>query len=189
LAVLRKQVRIAIPGFPQYFRDFFIARPAGRNVKTMLFFDQPLWKEFALGNRFNLLTERFWIWDNSDNVSLTAFAGGSNAERLKELSDIDLEDELLDALSQVVPNIRQHHVLTLRGPHWHDDKWARESYTGSTLPGVNVSDQAYDLPYFKNIYFAGTGFSKEHEGFMNGAVETGNLAAAWIINHSASHKD
>ena len=181
--VLRESVVFEIKDFPNYLHEFMKRRHCGNNIKTCLFFSEPIWNTLENGNRFNLLTEHFWIWDNSDLdknqncFGLTAFAGGSNALRASTLLDAEIENEILDSLSKYIPNVRAFHVMTKRGHNWLNDPFSRGSYAGIVEPGLYPVEEAYVRPFFNNLFFAGAAWSKEFEGFMNGAVVTGKAAA------------
>lgn len=182
-----KNIEINLKNFPRYLLDYIHERPTGRNFKIWLFFKKPWWRDIAYGRSFNLITNNYWIWDNSDdlqgynNFGLTAFVGGSNAERASAMSDEEIAREVLKALELVSPGCKEYYITTKRGHEWHKDCFALGSYTG--LRSLNNADYEYaraqQEPYYQGVFFAGAAWDQESEGFMNGAVKTGERAALW----------
>ena len=113
---------------------------------------------------------------------LVAFAGGSNALRASDLSNYEITHEILDALSVLNPKVHSHYIFTKRGHNWLKDSYSRGSYAGIIAPGDRYPREAYDSPHDGHLLFAGSAWSEEFEGFMNGAVESGKKAAQKVID-------
>lgn len=172
-------VIFTIADFPKYFHERLANKRYGMNVKTFLYFSKPWWRELPTGSRFNMLTQHYWFWDNADDESLTAFAGGSAAARVVDLDDELVTRELLDELALIFPAVRDFYVGTVRGHVWHQDPFAMESYTGAHAPN-SVDEERVSFFKLRNLYIGGSLFG-EHEGFMEGGVASANAIVKSLI--------
>jgi monoamine oxidase len=173
---------------PPHIKEFIKQRHAGSNMKIFLYFKKPLWQKLECGNRFNFLCDRFSIWDNRDDIqdhkvfSLVAMVGGAEAKKASQQSINELENEILNALGVFMPKVRKFHIKTFTSPAWALEPYALGAYAGIIAPNTERVGQAFLEPYDKGLYFAGAALDKVHEGFMEGAIRSGQRAASWILN-------
>jgi monoamine oxidase len=123
----------------------------------------------------------YWCWtgqvrDGLTKKAITAFCGSEQARKHLKTSDKD-DESWFEAIQASCPE------LQFSGNHvkkdWGDDPWVMGSYTvmnNEAYTAVNV----FSKP-FHHIYFAGEHAVAELSGTMNGALETGVIAAEQIL--------
>ena len=161
----------------------------GDNSKVFFVFDKPVWRKE--NTFFSLNTDLLSIWDNCETefgrspYTLTGFAGGSASQIIAEQSDKEIIGSALTALTAFFPDARKHFIGLERGKQWQQDAFTHGSYTGAYSVGEPMEYAARETPYYDGMYFAGSSWADlENEGFMNGAVKTGQKAAELVVAHS-----
>ena len=74
------------------------------------------------------------------------------------------------------------HIKTFTSPSWALEPYALGAYAGIIAPNTEKVEQAFLEPYDDGLYFAGAALDREHEGYMEGAIRSGQRAASWILN-------
>jgi monoamine oxidase len=108
-------------------------------------------------------------------ASYTVYLGGSNATIASGSSEAGLTD-----LEVVMPGFADSYNEITKSFAWHEYKYSLASYT-CYKPGQWSMAGSESKPV-NNIYFAGEHCSVDHQGFMEGAAETGVRAAASIAS-------
>jgi monoamine oxidase len=102
-----------------------------------------------------------------------------------------LGGEFIDSLNQRLPGLQPASNHQFLRTQWADDPFSRGAYTyfkpGQITKFSNFCYIESDNPAQRqdvnvgNLIFAGEHLSNEFAGYMNGAAQTGRLAAAVII--------
>lgn len=119
---------------------------------------------------------------------LTWFFGGSQVSGLQDLASVDLLRACEREIAPAIPGLA---ARTLRRTAWAADPFAQGAYS-RFLPGQLTKyaahfwseDEAGEVtPPLPSgaILFAGEHLSDSHTGYMNGAAQTGRLAAEHLI--------
>ena len=176
----------------------------GQNNKLFLGYENRPWREGK--NKFYGYLFHKDIhdgWDSSSIKSIASnkgayccFFGGDESIRLSkvainnpyappnhiwktDLPQIDI-DKYVNEMEQVFPGAKKAYV----GKHvfacWSSYPFVKASYT-CPKPGQWNTAMLYTSEPIGNVYFAGEHCSVDYQGFMNGAAETGRLAAEQII--------
>ena len=157
----------------------------GNGAKTALGFTQRLWRD--QGHQGYTFTDvnRTVMWDSSQGYSaeggsLTFTGGGRLAEEFAAATYPEIERRWLTGADKIYPGLLQHYNRRIAKFCWADHPFAGGSYTSyktgqwSEFSGVESESEG-------NILFAGEHCSIEHQGYMNGALESGRKAAEAIL--------
>uniref|UniRef100_A0A0G4H6X2 Amine oxidase n=1 Tax=Chromera velia CCMP2878 TaxID=1169474 RepID=A0A0G4H6X2_9ALVE len=193
LPALQRNVHLDITEFPLNLTRFISSSRQGTNDKIIAYFDAPFWRS-EKGEFLLLTTEEFEIWDSSDLqkaggvYSLTVYRGGSRASRpVKDLKA--MREIVMRTLKAAFPleNVEGRLVSIERGHHFPTDPFFEGAYSGAYPVGVNMWDISRSAllegsgALVGRLALAGELLSGEFQGFMNGAVETGEKAAQRLM--------
>ncbi|MBN8851908.1 MAG: hypothetical protein BGO55_25740 [Sphingobacteriales bacterium 50-39] len=120
-------------------------------------------------------------WDSSQlqseqEGSFTVFAGGSFGDYIKDSKEEDLAGRFLPALDTIYPGAQHAYSGKNIKYCWAGNPYNKAGYASfkkgqwSTLAG-------WEAKPVGNIYFAGEHVSRDFQGYMNGAAQTGRMAA------------
>lgn len=170
--------------FPERKQQWINEAGFGNAVKMAMGFKKRVWREQGFqGYTFSDQYETTF-WDSSQLVdveggSLTFAGGGNSAEQLASLSFADIKTKWLSGAEKIYPGVSAEYNDKISKFVWATHPFAKGSYTAykagqwSKFAGVEAEP-------FENILFAGEHCSVAHQGFMNGAAETGRKAAEEI---------
>ncbi len=145
----------------------------GRHTKFVMYFDERFWSS-AKHSGGALSSSGFQLWDSSQGQpgkagSLTAYIDGDN---FKSLAPEAQKAKILAQVEQLFPEASKH-LLGVKEYSWE------ASYSGSFKVG-EMSKTNLNLGSAQGLHFAGEHVSWEYRGYMNGAVESGNMAAGFV---------
>lgn len=157
----------------------------GANAKTFLgFVDRP-WRAASYSG--GIYTDQSYqlAWDNARGQSstaggLTLYAGGRNAIEVGKGDVNVLAAKYLGELAMIFEGIDQSYNGKADRFHWPSHPFTLASYS-AYRPGQWTTLRGLEPEPAGNIYFAGEHCSMESQGYMNGAAETGRLAAEAIL--------
>lgn len=177
------------PDLPEDKRIWIEATTYGYYTKAMMVFRNPFWVEKG----FCGLTQSFTgpagvIRDTSspaDNKHiLTCFLGGTPGFAWSSLSDADREKALLEQISQLfdVVDTAEKEFIQLVTYEWSKDEYSGYGCPCTGLPtGVLSKVGGGRLrAQWGDVHFAGTETAGEWKGYMEGAVRSGERAAAEV---------
>ena len=154
----------------------------GRATKTLLQTTSRFWRApgrpLALGTPLDLGA----LWDANEQQGgaagiLSLLAGGSASVATDERTDTEGLDGVLSALTWL--GSRNASIIGGHQTRWHTDPWARGGYAAFTT-AFRADDRAWLGRRHGRILFAGEYASRAWQGYMNGAVESGEAAAALL---------
>jgi monoamine oxidase len=169
------------PALPA-LRDQLTQRvPQGAVIKYEAVYKRPFWRDAGLSGYTN--TDRPPIpftFDNSPPSGrpgvLLGFVVGAQARRLGTLSTRARQAEVLGAFARLF-GPRAAHPLTLIEHNWQAEPWTRGCYAGFMAPGVwSDYGPALRAPV-GHVHWAGTETAEVFNGYMDGAVRSGERAA------------
>jgi monoamine oxidase len=160
----------------------------GTNAKLMIGFESRPWRT-KYGTAGNVLTDMPFqcTWETSraqegGSGILTNFTGG---RRGLEGADVEAGIEALrvvSALEQIYPHIADGRWSGQEVRfHWPTHPWTKGSYA-AYRPGQWTTIHGAEGERVGNLHFAGEHCSINSQGFMNGAVETGESAAKAVLD-------
>ncbi|CCF42994.1 flavin containing amine oxidoreductase [Colletotrichum higginsianum] len=177
------------PPLPYQKRAWIESQTYGYYTKAMMQFSAPFWVEKGFcGLAQSFIGPAAVVRDTSSpedkKFVLTCFMAGEPGKAWAAMATAERENSLLDQLSHLygVKDIRR---LFLRMVLY---EWVSDEYSGwgcpctSLTPGVldTLGGDALREPY-RDIHFAGTETAGEWKGYMEGAVRSGERAAAEVV--------
>ncbi len=169
------------PLLPKNKTDAINALQYGRINKSATVFNKRFWKE----NAFSVLTDTFahYFYHGTKNQPsskgvLVSYSVGDKADILSRLNQAEMKKTIAGSLMTGfgdVSNLIDKNV----NYYWGMDEYTRGAYA------IYGKGQAWVMPALQeklgNIYFAGEHISDAWQGFMQGAVDTGEDAAKDIM--------
>jgi monoamine oxidase len=176
-----RKIDIALP-LPKEKRSVINGLQYGTNSKIIFGVDGAIWKKMGRsGYLFSTMIQNGW--DSSiathphSNASYTVFQGGEFGSILS----ISKSDEYLSELEKTFQGFAAVHNQKKVVFNWRTSSLTEGSYAvyrvgdWSAFAGTEFSPVG-------NLHFAGEHCSTDFRGYMNGAAETGRLAAEAIIS-------
>lgn len=163
--------------------------PSGAVFKIALIFDEPWWRadglsgqSFAPGSPANLTIDS--CTDSGTPGILTVITEGPEARELTELGEAERREAVLKAVADRFGD------KALSPVDYIEHNWTVERYSGGgmishTPPGVLTEFGPALRQPCGRIHWAGTESSALMYGFIDGAVRSGERAAAEVVEHEA----
>jgi monoamine oxidase len=171
-------------------RSFLHQRmPLGAVFKIALVYDEPFWRadglsgqSFAPGSPANLTIDS--CTDTGRPGVLTVITEGPVARRIGKLTEVQRRKAILDAVAERFGDKAQSPVDYL------EQNWAVERYSGGGMiahspPGVLTEFGPALREPCGRIHWAGSESSAVMYGFIDGAVRSGERAAAEVMEREA----
>lgn len=154
------------------------------NAKIVVGFDTPFWLLHGNSGTVYSDTPVQLAWDNTERQGiqqggLTFFSGGANTRLLWENGITKAIASLTSALQPIWKDIPLH-PTKINGFNWPDYPWSKGAYSTYT-PGQWTKFYGREQQAVGALHFAGEHCSKQGKGYMNGAAETGRMAATEIL--------
>jgi monoamine oxidase len=188
IVAVPKSVTAAIrfePHLPAAYGQYFQRQPSGSAVKIQAVYDTPFWRATGLsGSVVSDTGPVEVVYDNSPPDGhpgvLVGFAEGNHGRALFALSAAKRKAAVLESLARYFGPKASNPVRYL------DMVWAAEQYTGGAYgsfnpPGVISALGAAVTGPVGNIHFAGADYAVEWPGYMEGAIRSGENAAAAVL--------
>ena len=160
--------------------------PMGSVIKCLVRYDRPFWREDGLCGQAAALDSAVTItFDNTPPDEgapgvLVAFLEGDHARRASELDPEARETLVVDALARFFgPRARRH--TGYAELDWAAEEWTRGCYGAHLAPGVWTSFGDLLREPWGRVHWAGTETAAIWNGYMDGAVRSGERAANEIL--------
>ena len=160
--------------------------PMGTVWKTYAIYDKPFWREAGLkglsatNNGYVTVTFDNSPKDGSKGIMM-GFVLGSQAKAFAQLSPEVRKASALDTFAKFYGEKARNPVQYL-DHSWAEEEFTRGCYAGLMPPGVwTTVGKALSEPV-GNIHWAGTETSDVWNGYMEGAVLSGERVAREVIN-------
>ncbi|MCC7124151.1 MAG: FAD-dependent oxidoreductase [Acidobacteria bacterium] len=169
------------PALPDFQHEAFTSLRYGAATKATLRFARPWWRRRGRPRAFGTNLPIGAVWDGGEGqrgiAQLVFLAGGSASAALQTL----LNGEGPDAVTAQLSWLGSPEPATLAAPavSWEREPWSRGAYAVFTTSFDPRLQGALSRTHGR-VIFAGEHTSRHWQGFMNGAVESGQRAAADI---------
>jgi monoamine oxidase len=167
-----------VPTIPATLRRAWQALRSGPATKAHVRFETRWWRKAGRPRAFgsNLDTGAIWETAGTGPASLTMLAGGRASASLRALLEEGGPQRVVRRLSWLG---EPEDARDFRSVSWELDPYARGGYT-FFAPEFRPEWRSELSRSFGRIAFAGEHTSREWQGYMNGAVESGHRAACDI---------
>jgi monoamine oxidase len=156
----------------------------GTNEKVIVGLHAPVWRE--LGRDGQVFSDRTFQtgWDSSRmqgaGASFTFFVGGTTGQALASANPAALAQRYVHEADALFPGLRTAFNDPPYTTDWYPSPFSRGSYS-CYRPGQWTTIAGWEREPCGRLFFAGEHCSREFQGYMNGAAETGREAAENII--------
>jgi monoamine oxidase len=159
--------------------------PYGNNSKLLLGFNSRVWRKYQYSGYVFTDKDIQTGWDNSwaqsgNNGGFTVYGGGNAGIALGNGTPESQSVRFLDQLEKMWKGCRNAFNGNVKRMHWPEYPYTKGSYACYTI-GQYTSIRGAEIKPVGNFYFAGEHCSNYFQGFMNGAAETGRMAAHSIL--------
>ena len=182
-SILRNiELQVALP---KWKTDAIEKLGYGTNSKLLLGFDSRVWRKYQ--NSGYVFTNQIIQngWDNSwaqpgQNGGYTVYQGGTEGLQLGDGTPESQASKFLAQLDKMWPGCKAAFNGRVKRMHWPEYPFTKGSYACYKV-GQYTSIRGAERRPIGNLYFAGEHCSFDFQGFMNGAAETGRMAAEEIL--------
>jgi monoamine oxidase len=169
------------PALPEAQRTALTSLDYGAATKVILRYPERWWRQPGRPRAFATNMAIGAVWEASEEqkkaACLTLLGGGRASAELSALFEEEGADGLTKRLRWFGARRGQAEAVTYR---WENDEWARGGYAYFS-PSFDPALRAYLSRGAGRIVFAGSHTSRQFQGYMNGAVESGERAAREIV--------
>ncbi|GAB4471708.1 MAG: flavin monoamine oxidase family protein [Thermoflexibacter sp.] len=194
---LAKKVIVAVPPpmaqrihyeplLPAQREQLLQRMPMGTVIKCMAIYEQPFWREHAYSGQ--AILDEGYIQVTFDNSPFDAkygiLLGFSLANRAKQLMNFSQEERKSLVLNTFKKLFGEKAVNPLYyiDKCWAEEEWSRGCYVGYMTTGAWTSlGEALAKP-FKNIHWAGTETSPIWNGYIEGAIRSGERVVQEVLS-------
>lgn len=168
------------PPLPQPQSDAIRAVRMGEATRVLLQFESRFWRRRRQPSLFGSDLPTGAVWDGNEDQRksragiLSLLAGGGASRELKEVMDAGGPAEVARRLAWLG---RPTRLLASRLIDWDSDPWAGGGYVAFHA-GFDPLARAWLARPTGRVLFAGEHTSERWQGYINGAVESGQRAAA-----------
>jgi len=160
------------------------AAVAGPETKTLVVYDEPFWREDGFsGQTAHPGSVAEVTIDSSPSAGtpgvIASFTFGPVAERLDQLDATERRDSVVDALTRRF-GPRAATPSRFVETAWWNEEWTRGCSMAHFPPGVLSAHGALLREPFGRIHWAGTETATISHGAIDGAVRSGERAAAEV---------
>lgn len=158
----------------------------GNSCKFIMGFNQKPWQQMGYQG-YTFTDENFGTgWDSSQlqgstHASFTVFGGGNYSMAINKKREQVLSREYVKALNKIYKGASAAYT----GKHikfcWQNSQVAKAGYSCYKV-GQYSTIAGWEDAGVGNVFFAGEHTSREFQGYMNGAAETGKKAAQQIAS-------
>lgn len=183
---LLRRVDLRGAGFPALKRTAIEDLPMGANTKLVLQFDRRAWQETGCDGDTFADTGYQATWDTTlgqpgDRGILTNFTGGEVALDFAGATPTRYARRFLRQLAPVLPEVPPTWTGAVALDYWPGNRWTRGSYSYYAV-GQYTTFAGVEAEPVGTCHFAGEHTSIESQGYLNGAVESGERAAQEMLD-------
>ena len=184
-SILRNSVDISKANFSHLKRTAIATLGMGTNSKFQLQFKRRFWN--TLGNNGDSYADTGYqnTWEATRAQAgksgvLVNFTGGDIGASYNQGTIAQLNSAVLAQLQPVLKGATQQFNGLSTLDYWPGNRWSRGSYSYWKV-GQYTGFSGIEGVREGNVHFCGEHTSQDYQGYLNGAVDTGNNAAAEVL--------
>ena len=157
----------------------------GTNSKLFLGFSKRVWRNYQHSAYMFSDAAIQTGWDNSQlqkskAAGFTVYQGGIKGVQLGWGTPQSQASKFVTQLEQMWPGCAAAYTGKAQRMHWPEHPFTKGSYACYKV-GQYTTIRGAEIKPVGNLYFAGEHCSSYFQGFMNGAAETGRMAANAVV--------
>jgi len=173
------------PGLPTARQQLTQRMPLGSSIKCLAFYDRPFWRQRGFsGEVVSNDGPVSLVFDASpedaSHGALVAFLLGQSAREWTGRPVDERRAEVLSGLARYF-GAQALDAVDYVDKDWNEDPWSGGCSVGLMAPGVMTAFGSAIREPCGRIHWAGTETARQWTGFMDGAVESGERAAAEVL--------
>ncbi|MFZ0171344.1 MAG: FAD-dependent oxidoreductase [Acidimicrobiales bacterium] len=173
------------PALPEDRRTLYRNAVAGSETKTMLVYDEPFWRRDGFSGQTAEPGSAAEVTLDATPASgnpgvIASFTFGRVAERIDALAPAERRRAVLDAITARL-GPRAASPSEVIETAWWTEEWTRGCSMAHFPPGILTRHGHLLRQPFERVHWAGTETSTTSHGAMDGAVRSGERAAAEIL--------
>lgn len=181
---LLREIELDVP-LPPWKKNAINNLGYGINSKLLLGFNNRVWRNYQHSGYVFTNEVIQTGWDNSWIQSGTAggytiYQGGNKGLALGNGTPQSQAPQFIQQMQAMWPGCGAAFNGNVKRMHWPDYPFTKGSYASYKV-GQYTTIRGAEIKNIGNLYFAGEHCSANFQGFMNGAAETGRIAAKTII--------
>jgi monoamine oxidase len=182
-SVLRN-IELQVP-LPEWKQNAIQNLGYGTNSKLFLGFKERVWRKYGHSAYIFSDTHIQTGWDNSQLQQGTAggftvYQGGIKGLQLGDGTPASQAPKFVAQLEAMWPGCEKAYTGVAQRMHWPEHPFTRGSYACYKV-GQYTTIRGAEIKPVGNLFFAGEHCSAYFQGFMNGAAETGRMAADAVV--------
>ena len=160
--------------------------PLGATTKCLAFYRTPFWRERGLSGEAVLTRGPVSVtFDNSSpDGSVAALVGFSVGQQARNLAKLDPGAQQAAVVGALVEAFGPDaaHVVDFHAQDWQEERWTRGCPVGNFGPGSFAEFAPALTAPLGRVHWAGTETATEFRGFMEGAAQSAERAAAEVLS-------
>jgi len=177
------------PALPLARAQLHARMPMGSVIKCVASYERPFWREAGYsGEAFSTAGAVRATFDDcspsGDHAALVAFVVGDAARQLARRTEAERRAAVLAELARLHGPAAGAPVSYV-DKDWTTDEWAGGCYVGVMPPGLLTETAGALRAPHGRLHFAGTETARHHVGYLEGAIEAGERAAAEVLADAA----
>jgi monoamine oxidase len=173
------------PGLPDDRLTLYRSAVGGIETKSLAVYDEPFWRADGLSGQTAEPGSAAEVTLDATPASgrpgvIASFTFGAVAERFDTLDAIDRRDAVLNALTTRLGR-RAATPVDFVETAWWTERWTRGCSMAHLPPGILTRYGSLLRESFGRVHWAGTETSTTSHGAIDGAVRSGERAAAEIL--------
>ncbi|WP_067699616.1 flavin monoamine oxidase family protein [Nocardia jejuensis] len=172
------------PGLPADRTELCRGYTMGRIAKFLAIYDRPFWRDNGLsgqvigdGTPIDVTYESY----GGGHAVLMGFISADAMAALDPVPDQDFVDRCLDSFVRYFGPEARTRLVDHGFKKWDDDPWSWGGPTATTRPGILTRFGPSLREPVGGIHWAGTETADFWQGYMDGAIRSGERAAAEIL--------
>jgi monoamine oxidase len=179
-----KEVDIQLP-LPQWKKNAIENLGYGTNSKLFLGFTKRVWRNYGHSAYIFSDSAIQTGWDNTQlqggkTGGFTVYQGGKKGVQLVDGTASSQAPKFVAQLDKMWPGCANAFTGKSARMHWPEHPFTKGSYACYKV-GQYTTVRGAEIKPVGNLFFAGEHCSSYYQGFMNGAAETGRMAADAVL--------
>jgi len=175
------------PELPDWKKEAIASMIMGTYTKIFLQFPKNFWFDTQIGLYADRERGRYPVWQSLDQPGFFPGSGilfvtvtGDFSERIEALPEAQVQQEVLDVLKLMFPDVDIPAPIAFYFDKWHSDPLYRGSYSNWPASFFQEHHDNLRATVSERLWFAGEATSQKYFGFLHGAYFEGQEVATQL---------